>query len=402
MGGIKGHCKPMIKSKFCKLVSRKRVLDGFTRLNLMFVNARHLENRYRIANRHQDEEIPHAVRKLLIHIVDQWFPIGIPKELHLNRAIDLLECLKRKISAGKIPSLRHSNKFYELIPHTGDPRRRPRFRDVEQCDNKIKYVEIMKLAVNDCFSKFDPNFVTKYENPWNDFLNNWLRIELQDLEPTDQAYKILNEVAVNTQHPNAARRFGVANIFKVDNMNPETNGDFSTNIYMNHRYLFHYTFASNLPCILREGLTVALKHIHSINRFLGEGIYFWDAIANAGLNYNSINTVYVLVCRVALGKEQQVEQPYLKHGETLDWNEDSDSIYCLGKEFSSSRDDEMDFNGAKIYSGKLAEKTDNLVDRYSLYNEYVVRNKNQVIIEYIIKLEKEEEQHNQNEDLNIN
>lgn len=380
MCGIKGYCRPLkSKKKFCDFIHRKRALDQFTRINLMYVNARHLEYR------RPDSKLPKPVRKFLIHLIDQWFPIGIPLEIHLNRAIDLLECLKQKISEGKLPSLKHSNKFYALIPHQGDPRRRPRFTNVELCNNKIKFVETMRDAVVDCFSKFDKKCGP---NPLDYFIDNWLRIELHVLDPNDTAYEILNEVIVNTQNTFESRRFCVANIFKVDNMNPEANGDFSTDILENHRYLFHYTFASNLPCILREGLLVAPPHIHSVSRFLGDGIYFWDAVPNAGLNYKSLSTVYVLVCRVALGKEQQVEDQYLKHDEILHWNDDTDSIYCPGKDFSSVRDDARDLNGAKIYCGKLVELTGDPFDRFSLYNKYVVRNKNQVIVEYIIKFEK--------------
>lgn len=378
MGGIKRFCKEITKRKFCDLIHRKRVRDGYTRINLMYVNARHLEYRKSESNS------PKAVRKLLIHIIDQYFPVGIPQDIHLDRATNLLERLKRKITAGKVPKLKHSNKFYEMIPHLGDPRRRPRFKDTETCDNKLKYVDEMRSAVK-CFEKCDGK---RDINPLDYFMEEFLRIDLKVLDTNDTTYQILNEVIENTQHRNASRQFSVQNIFQVDNMNADANGDFSTEITMNHRYLFHFTFASNLPCILRDGLLVAPKHIHSINRFLGDGIYFWDAIANAGLNYRSLNIVYVLVCRVALGKMQQVDQQYLQHDETFHWDEATDSIYCLGNKFSSSRDDEKDLNGAKIYSGKLGEKTYNSAHRYSLYNEYVVRNKNQVMVEYIVKLEK--------------
>lgn len=380
MNGIPGIYKQMTKKKFCELIAAKRVRDGFTRLNLLKVNARHLEHPYKLKS-----HLPSPVRRFLIYIIDQWFPAGIPLEIHLNRAIDLLERLREKIKAGKVPSLKYSNKFYELIPHHGDPRRRSRFKDVKFCNNKIKYVQTMKSAT-ECFSAFNQRIDV---NPLDHFIEKWLRIELKVLQPGDNAYEVLNEVVENTQHAETDCRFCVKDIFKVDSMNSEANGDFSTDITSNHRYLFHFSFASNLPSILREGLLVAPKHIHSVNRFFGEGIYFWDAIANAGLNYTSINLVHVLVCRVALGREQQVEQQYLKHHETFDWNEDVDSIYCLGKEFSSARNDEKELDGAKIFCGKLDKKTNDSAHRYSLYNEYVIRNKNQAIVEYIIKLEKE-------------
>lgn len=378
MPGIKGYCRPNVtKKQFCDLISRKRVKYGHTRLNLMFVNARHLEYR-----KPDSDQVPNAVRKLLIHLIDQWFPVGIPHDIHLNRAINLLEILQRKIECGKMPRLKHSNKFYELIPHQGESARRPRFKTVDLCANKIEYVKRMKSAI-DCLEKFQR---PGNDNPWECFLVNWLQIDLRVVEPSEQAHEILSSVIANTQHPNASRQFDVANIFQVENLPHKRTNEFETNITENHRYLFHFTFASNLLCILREGLLVAPQHIHSVNRFLGDGIYFWDAVANAGLNYKSLNIVYVLVCRVALGKQQEVQQQYLQHGEQLQWDADSDSIFCLGKQYKSSRDADCDLNGAKIFAGQLEEKANFTVDQYSLYNEYVVRNENQVKIEYIVKL----------------
>lgn len=85
---------------------------------------------------------------------------------------------------------------------------------------------------------------------------------------------------------------------------------------------------------------------------------------------------------------QEVEQPYLDTNQQLQWNEKSDSIFCPGKQFTSSRDDQCDLNDVKIYCGQMTERTGiHLSDRYALYNEYMVRNENQVQIEYLLKLE---------------
>lgn len=378
MEGIEGSSRKMSRKKFCDLINIKRNKCGFTRLNLMYANARHMECRK------AQSELERPVRRLLIHLIDQWFPLGIPQELHLNRAVHLLECMKKKIARGKVPRLKHSEKFYALIPHQGDNRRRERFKTVEQCDKKIKYVNRMQSAI-ECLSEAE---TIRRKNPLDYFIEEWLKIELDVLETDDEAYQMLNRVVENTQHANSTRRFYVENIFRVRNtVDRDEDGDFSTNITNNHRFLFHFSFACNLPCILREGLLPSPPHIHSNNRFLGDGIYFWDAVANAGLNYRSLNTVYILVCRVALGNTQAVEQMYLKKGDSLYWEDGIDSIFCKGEEFSSSTDVDEDFKGAKIYCGQLGERKPEH-HGFSLYNEYVVRNKQQVLIEYIMKLKK--------------
>lgn len=377
MEGIKGICRPMQKHKFCKIIGRKRIHDGYTRLNLMYINARHLEHRK------SESSLEMPVRKLLIHLIDSWFPLGIPEKIHLDRAKDLLECLKNEISNGKVPSLKYSNKFYELIPHQGDNQRRLPFKDIEYCDSKMEYVKRMESAI-ECFENAES---VRGANPLDYFIEKWLRIELEVLEPEDPIYEILNKVVENTKH--SSQPFRTANIFKVDNMNPDMNGDFSTQISTNHRYLLHFTYASNLPCILREGLLPAPKHIHSASRFLGKGIYFWDAIANAGLNYRSMNLVYILVCRVALGKTQEFSQQYLRRHEKLELADGFDSIFCEGQQYPESRNAEEDINGAKIYCGKLREFEHSYWNVHDSYNKYVVHDKNQVEVQYILKLERD-------------
>lgn len=198
-----------------------------------------------------------------------------------------------------------------------------------------------------CFAKSQERSQAN-QNPLDYFLFEWLQIDLRVLEQTENPYKILKDVVEKTQHSNSSRRFSITNVFEIENLPRKEVTEFTTDITQNHRYLFHFTFASNIACILREGLLNAPAHIHSVNRFLGDGIYFWDAIANAGLNYKSLNIVYVLVCRVALGTVQEVEQQYLDNGQQLAWNNDSNSIFCPGKQYMSSRDDERDLNGAKI------------------------------------------------------
>ncbi|XP_055326600.1 uncharacterized protein LOC129580314 [Sitodiplosis mosellana] len=171
MKGIKGHCGKMSKTKFCNLINKKRNTYGFTRLNLMYANARHLECRK------AESALEKPVRKLLIHLIDQWFPLGIPQLLHLNRAVDLLECLKKKIGENKMPHSKYSNKFYALIPHQGDNQRRERFKTIEHCDNKIKYVNKMQSAI-ECLTEaeymrqYQPFYCMSIEQVHNDPCSN--------------------------------------------------------------------------------------------------------------------------------------------------------------------------------------------------------------------------------------
>lgn len=192
MKGMRGYCREMTKRKFCDLINRKRNLDGYTRLNLKYINARHLECRK------SECKMEKPVRKLLIHLIDQWFPLGIPQLIHLDRSIDLLQCIRQKIIGDEVPHLKYSNKFYALIPHQGDNRRRRRFDTVEYCDSKIGFVNKMKSAI-ECLDKAEERH-NKNINPLDYFIENWLEIELKALDTNEKAYKILQQAVTNTQH----------------------------------------------------------------------------------------------------------------------------------------------------------------------------------------------------------
>lgn len=77
-----------------------------------------------------------------------------------------------------------------------------------------------------------------------------------------------------------------------------------------------------------------MLHIHSVNRFLGKGIYFWDS-AVAALNIfrsDRFTEGIILVYRVAQGRVDEVPfMPFLKYGEEFPWEDGFNSLSLGGR-----------------------------------------------------------------------
>lgn len=344
--------------------------DEGSSLETQYLNARHLMAG-RCASR-----MPREVLDFFLFLIDEYFPLGIPC---LEVLVYVQKTLLFKIALTEEddePDLfeRLSEEFFELVPHKGNYRRRPIFNAV-RCNSKAAYVNIMASVLKALMAAR----ASEIENPIDGFVRQWIQTKLSVLQD-DTEYRTLQYAVQATQHSNA-RDFRVETIFRVNANHP-----FTTSVTANHCYLYHFSFPSNLLGILRDGLLVAPEHIYSVNRFLGRGIYFWNAVANAGLQYPSFNTVYILVCRVALGRVQ-IHPPYPSF-RTIDepvCSGDVNSVFRAGTRSGDVlRGQEKKLNGATIFCGKIGEHIAG--DRWEAYDVFAVPNRDQVKIEYILKL----------------
>lgn len=69
------------------------------------------------------------------------------------------------------------------------------------------------------------------------------------------------------------------------------------------------------------------------------------------------------------------------------WGYDANSLVYKGLEFANAENEHSILNEAKIFCGELEKCTDDLYD-VNIYNEYIVKNSNQVRIDYVVKLKK--------------
>lgn len=362
---------------YCKIIERDIREGKFTRLNLSYANADHLLYRTPLS------KLPAAIKYFLMYLIDQYFILGIPKVEHMDEAEGLVNSMKTKIKKKKIPMLSHSNKFYELIPHQGFNHNRRRFKTIRFCNKKLQLVRQMRLVASK-LNEASENACGKNENPLDFFVRDCLNIEMQLLDPKSDTFRVLKQVADETQHNNSSPGFSVKNIFEI--LDSNAHRDFNETIG-NQQYLIHFTFPSNLLCVLRDGLTPEPNFKFSLNQILKKGIYFWDAVANAGLHYGSFDTVYIAVCRVALGKMEILDTK--SDIEKID--KSFDSVFGSGNEYASSSSNQIELNGVMINCGKVKEEIF-VPSQWFLYNEYAIHSKTQAKIEYILHLEKNEEE----------
>lgn len=91
---------------------------------------------------------------------------------------------------------------------------------------------------------------------------------------------------------------------------------------------------------------------------------------------NNFDTGILLVCRVALGK-QQLSSHQQTHDDEYPWKSDSDSsLFAEGVKYSYVTNDHATLNGAKIYCGAL-QRPENREKLY-FYNRYIIRKTDQV------------------------
>lgn len=368
--------------KYCEIIERDLKERKFTRLHITYANADHLIYRTPSSN------LPAAIKYFLMFLIDQYFVLGIPKVEHLDEAELLLNSIKNKIKTGKIPELIYSNKFYELIPHQGDNQNRKRFRTNRFCNKKLSLIRKMRLIASKLNEASD-SACHNNKNPIDVFLQDWLNIEVRMVNPKSDVFRVLEQVAYNTQHANSSPGFSVKKIFKILNSNAHR---VFNETMENHQYLIYFTFPSNLLCVLRDGVEPESNFNFTLNRTLKKGIYFSDAVANAGLNYDSFDTVYIAICRVALGKRQIIDTKT----ENIEIDKSFDSVFGFGNEYASSSSNQIKLNGVMINCGKVKEKID--APKWFLYNEYAIHSKTQAKIEYILHLERNNNEEEEEEE----
>lgn len=182
-------------------------LEGYTLMTMKYVNTSHL-----IADCPKSM-LPTAVLDFLCHLIDGgYFLLGIPEMKSLNEAERLVIAARDAILNERQCPINHSNKFYELIPHKGDPMRRPALDNLKICNSKLIYVARMKATLEQLLIARQSG----QKNPLDYFLANWLNADVGVLDRESQDFRTLERVAMRTQHPNASNKFRVSQIFTVN------------------------------------------------------------------------------------------------------------------------------------------------------------------------------------------
>lgn len=344
--------------------------EGFYRLKVNFLNTQHM------MHQQPESQLAAPVKDLLMFLLDEYFPMGLNSIDQLNVAEEKLKEIRMVLSIGNKVDIAEMIAWYEMVPHSGNECRLQAIDSIQKCDSKLGMLIRFRSLIESLLAGRESSL-----NPIDYFLRYGLRTELNVIDCDSPDYQNIQDCIEKTQHPNS-HFLRLKNLFGVSS---HANSNFNHNIG-NHTLLYHFTHQSNILGILREGLLVAPSHIYSVNRFFGPGIYFLDCASIALSKFREYppNTAVLLICRVALGNEQMVQQQYLGEGQEFIFKDGINSLRCNGLDYSETNKQYNEINGAKMFCGQIQGS----LSGFDAYNKYLVPNANQVKIEYIAEFEK--------------
>lgn len=346
--------------------------QGFYILNLDFINASHLDF-------NQPNSVMSATTKqLIMYLLDEYMPTGIIKFDQLEEPEEILTEIRRQLSENIELDVMLSKRFYEIIPQIGSVHRLQVIDSIEKCNSKLEIIARIRSTLESLNAGIRSSM-----NPIDYFRKYFVRTQLDEIDPMSLEFQIIKRCIEKTQIPND-HFLRLENLFKVCS---HADAKFNTQIRNDH-LLYHFTFPANILGILREGLLAAPSHVYSMNRFFGNGIYFWDCASIALHKFRDYpsNRAVLLICRVAIGNQKLVPQLYLNQGEIFELENGMNSLFCQGTHFSNARDEFDVINGAKMFGGQIPNITDSM--EFTAFNKYMVPNENQVKIEYIAEFER--------------
>jgi len=148
--------------------------------------------------------------------------------------------------------------------------------------------------------------------------------------------------------------------------------------YRHRRLLWHGTVAKNYPTILQNGLKIKPPPTVGSAGMFGNGLYFADCVTKS-FQYCRANPLGILIlAEIALGKQWCLTKgrdvQHVSYGRK--------SVKALGKYRPDNKKTIKSRSGAKVSLGRL--KLQNNFQSQVIYNEYVVYNENQVLLNYLV------------------
>lgn len=365
--------------------------DSFRHDNYHEVNADHV-NFASLFSTQPKTKLNESEVAFLSRVLDEYMPVGIPRLQELNNARKLLSEIEALIKSRPADDrnravdksddlyakiIEKSSRFYEMIPHIGngyskDIRKGPRppIETTALCQSK-------KQTINQIQSVLQA-IQTQNSQPLKYFCEDFLNVELTPIRKTDYKHEVIE--LFKFEKGNDVR---FKNVFKVQKA--AWNERFKSGIGNEH-YLFHVTHLHSMIGILRGGLKILPTYAHSINKWLGRGVYFFGHSEGA-FNFAKGRRI-ILICRVALGNSKVLEK--------FIYNDDLNRVYKLEEGENSLKAEgsvyRSKFAFDKRYRANLPDelkqvaKPESVFSNFDRYDEFLVQDENQVKIEYIIEL----------------
>lgn len=337
-------------------------------------------------------ELHGSIAGFIERMINACLPLGIPNSTGLNDARNILNEIRQSLLSNQPNGasndrflIEKSNKFYQMIPHIefnfAQPKKLPKLNTEQLCNDKNTMIDHLEAVTGTIHTGRQ----TENINPLEFVYNSYMNVELVPIlrEHSEYGAFITDFSIENSQH--------IKWLFsKRNHSTTSTDGNMSENFH----YLFHSTHLGNMIDILKGGLRVAPDHVFSYNRWYGRGIYFYGDFGAAYHHANRVKQKIILVCRVAMGNIEILEN-------NVDKYTSSNSVYPLGADNNSLQVygslSRSSFEFDQNYGAFLPRKPEITVEplemlkilcrsSYSHSDEFVVQQENRVKIEYIIEL----------------
>lgn len=330
-----------------------------------------------------------CIAEFIERMVDAYMPLGIFNSAGLNDARNVLYEIPRSLSshsaANQIDIIEKSNQFYKMIPHIefnfDQPRKLPPISTPECRRNKVELIEHIEAVTEAIQTGRRMGNRNVLDFIYHEFMN----VELKPILREHSDYEAFTgNFSIDDSRP-------IKSLFS--SRKPHLPADSEVeNTIGNVHYLFHSTHLANLIDILREGLRVAPNHVFSYNRWYGRGIYFYGNFKAAHHHANRLKQKVILVCRVALGNVETIENNlYMNPNDLYQLQSDKSSLKASG----SLHESRFEFN--ESYRAYLPSSPNSDVEPLEMLNilgkssyrhddEFLVQHQNQVKIEYVIEL----------------
>eukprot|EP01119_Soliformovum_irregulare_P008564 TRINITY_DN2167_c0_g1_i2.p1 TRINITY_DN2167_c0_g1~~TRINITY_DN2167_c0_g1_i2.p1 ORF type:complete len:646 (-),score=208.95 TRINITY_DN2167_c0_g1_i2:25-1962(-) len=288
-----------------------------------------------------------------------------------------------------------SNRFYELIPHTGyDHTRIDAITDMQLLLEKSNLLtNLMDLGVASRIL-LGATHRLYLMNPI-DYCYNALEIQLENIPRENPEFLTLHQYMNST----GGSAYNLKNIFRLQRKG-EGERIAQWKSLDNHLLLWHGSGAANFMSILYGGLRIAPPEAPAHGYMFGKGLYFADVFAksveycgqlNTTREGRAVNRGFILLCEVALGKMHEIKQgQYLKKAP-----EGYNSVKGLGARGPDMSKQLVLPNGVIIPQGEMIdypvpEESKDIYGRfYQLgFNEYIVYDVSQVRMRYLLEFER--------------
>ncbi|EAS02069.2 WGR domain protein (macronuclear) [Tetrahymena thermophila SB210] len=268
--------------------------------------------------------------------------------------------------------LRYSNRYYELVPRAVS-----KWEPAQPLNHEHNISQEQRLVENlldfEAAIKIIMGSYTKLQvmHPL-DYCFNSLSIRMKQIQNEHPEYKMIQQYVSRTNHkatdPNS--QF-IRNVFAVERRGEaERIKQFSDHT---KKLLWHGSGVQNLLSILNFGLRINGIHAQKSGSSLGDGIYFADLFSKASAYANNadvgVESRFLLLCEVAVGKEQQIKtnENFTKFANSnYQLMKGFNSVKLVGKSCPDEKKNLVLPNGTIVPIGPIIDFNENLKQKLQI------------------------------------